>query len=170
MIAIFVALIGALNWGLVGAFDFNLVETVLPIRMARIIYVLVGVAGLSLLFQRDMYLPFLGQTALPCHALPNKIPDEANVSVTVKVPANAKVVYWASEHSKEMEVADNPWTAYGQYENSGVVTADKTGDAILKIRDATKYKVPSGKVLEKHVHYRYCQQPGLLSPVFTAYL
>lgn len=40
-------IIGALNWGLVGAFDYNLVESLgLPMGVVKTIYVLVGLAGL----------------------------------------------------------------------------------------------------------------------------
>lgn len=39
-------IIGALNWGLVGAFNFNLVSMLLGMGLlARIVYILVGVAG-----------------------------------------------------------------------------------------------------------------------------
>lgn len=44
-------LVGALNWGLVGAFEWNLVEALLgawPV-VERVVYVVVGVAGLFLL-------------------------------------------------------------------------------------------------------------------------
>lgn len=44
-------LIGALNWGLVGAFEFNLVDTLLgswPVVM-RVVYVLVGVSAIFML-------------------------------------------------------------------------------------------------------------------------
>ncbi len=44
-------IIGALNWGLVGAFDFNLVSAILgsvPV-VERVVYVLVGLAGLMML-------------------------------------------------------------------------------------------------------------------------
>jgi len=40
--------VGALNWGLVGAFNFNLVETVLGTwpMVEKAVYILVGLAGL----------------------------------------------------------------------------------------------------------------------------
>lgn len=39
-------IIGAINWGLVGAFNFNLVSMLLGMGLlARIVYILVGVAG-----------------------------------------------------------------------------------------------------------------------------
>ena len=49
-------LIGALNWGLIGLFDFNLVSSLFGDEnvMTRIIYVLVGLAGIinvGLLFE-----------------------------------------------------------------------------------------------------------------------
>ncbi len=43
-IALTIAIIGAVNWGLIGFFDFNLVATI----FGRIIYALVGVCGLYL--------------------------------------------------------------------------------------------------------------------------
>jgi uncharacterized membrane protein YuzA (DUF378 family) len=42
--------IGALNWGLVGLFDLNLVEEILGAgTVADVVYVIVGVAGLAML-------------------------------------------------------------------------------------------------------------------------
>lgn len=44
--------IGAINWGLVGAFNFDLVATIFGGMsiLSRIIYVIIGVCGLILLF------------------------------------------------------------------------------------------------------------------------
>ena len=43
------AIIGALNWGLVGLFNFNLVDASFGSGsvLARIVYVLVGIAGVA---------------------------------------------------------------------------------------------------------------------------
>jgi uncharacterized membrane protein YuzA (DUF378 family) len=42
--------LGALNWGLVGLFDVNLVEEIFGTgTVADVIYVIVGVAGLAIL-------------------------------------------------------------------------------------------------------------------------
>ena len=49
IIALIVAIIGALNWGLIGLFNFDLVATLFGGQMSlisRIIYSAVGVAGL----------------------------------------------------------------------------------------------------------------------------
>ena len=47
-IALFLIVIGAINWGLIGFFRFNLVDTLLGDMSAfsRIIYALVGISGL----------------------------------------------------------------------------------------------------------------------------
>lgn len=54
-VALVLVIIGAINWGLIGLFDFNLVETLFGTEniISKIIYVLVGIAGIidiSLLF------------------------------------------------------------------------------------------------------------------------
>jgi uncharacterized membrane protein YuzA (DUF378 family) len=49
-IAFILVIIGGLNWGLVGAVDFNLVMTIFGVGMvANIIYILVGLSALYLL-------------------------------------------------------------------------------------------------------------------------
>ena len=47
-ICLILVIIGALNWGLVGLFDFNLVTAVFGIDsiLSNVIYVLVAIAGL----------------------------------------------------------------------------------------------------------------------------
>ncbi len=47
-IALALVIIGAINWLLVGAFNFNLVDTIFGAMsiLSRIIYILVGISGL----------------------------------------------------------------------------------------------------------------------------
>ena len=57
-IALVLVIIGAINWGLIGIFNFNLVETIFGgfSVLSRIIYILVGISGLwciRLIFDRD---------------------------------------------------------------------------------------------------------------------
>ena len=57
-IVLILIVIGAINWGLVGLFNFNLVSTIFGNMslISRIIYILVGVSGLwgiKLLFDKD---------------------------------------------------------------------------------------------------------------------
>lgn len=59
-ISLVIVIIGALNWGLVGIFDFNLIAFIfdsISVVISRIIYALVGVAGvvcISCLFDRTI--------------------------------------------------------------------------------------------------------------------
>lgn len=57
-IALVLIIIGAINWGLIGLFGFNLVDTIFGAMsiISRIIYTLVGISGLwgiKLIFDRD---------------------------------------------------------------------------------------------------------------------
>lgn len=46
-ICLIITIIGAINWGLIGIFDFNLVEMIFGSNgIARIVYTLVGITGL----------------------------------------------------------------------------------------------------------------------------
>ena len=47
-IALVLIIIGAINWGLIGVFSFNLVDTIFGTMslLSRIIYTLVGISGL----------------------------------------------------------------------------------------------------------------------------
>lgn len=51
-VAVVIVIVGALNWGLVGFFKWNLVEAILGIgsTMTRVVYGLVGIAGLYSIF------------------------------------------------------------------------------------------------------------------------
>ena len=47
-ICLVITIIGAVNWGLIGLFDFNLVTTIFGTdsALSRIVYTIVGVTGL----------------------------------------------------------------------------------------------------------------------------
>lgn len=47
-IALILVIIGAINWGLIGIFNFNLVDTLFGTMniISRVIYTLVGISGL----------------------------------------------------------------------------------------------------------------------------
>ncbi len=46
-ICLVITIIGAVNWGLIGLFDFNLVESLVGTgAFAKVIYTLVGITGL----------------------------------------------------------------------------------------------------------------------------
>ena len=65
----------------------------------------------------------------------------------------------------------NPWDAYANFENSGVVRADASGNAVLQFRSPSSYKVGLlNNTLKRHVHYRVCKHPGMLSDVKTIFV
>lgn len=47
-------LVGGLNWGLIGFFEYNLVEELLDYDLARVVYALVGLAAVWLAY--NMYV------------------------------------------------------------------------------------------------------------------
>ena len=62
IIAFVLAIVGAVVWGLVGIFDFNVVAAIFGAGaeavVSRIIYTLVGVLGLWLILYWAIYKPF----------------------------------------------------------------------------------------------------------------
>ena len=178
MLAIIFLIIGGLNWGLV-MLNYNLAQEIglkTHKNVELAIYGLIFASAIYVMFSQYTYLPFLGEMAFPCDSMATHIPDNANTSVSIKVPPKSVVVYWASEtaHSELKDLPD-PRTAYHKYENTGVVISDDEGNVELKFRDPQNYVVPSltisGKEkLEKHVHYRYCIGNGMLSPIYTVFL
>jgi uncharacterized membrane protein YuzA (DUF378 family) len=164
--------IGALNWGLVGVFKFNVVEFIgryTSSHLETLVYVLVGISALVNIMSRNYYLPFLGDAVFPCNSMLEKVPQNADVQVKVEVTPNSNVIFWASETNKD--IMENPWVAYAEYSNAGVARSDVNGVAVLKFRTPSSYKVPSGmKTLAPHVHYRVCSQPGMLGEVKSVFM
>ena len=62
IIAFVLAIVGAVVWGLVGIFDFNVVAAIFGAGaeavVSRIIYTLMGVSGLWLILYWAIYKPF----------------------------------------------------------------------------------------------------------------
>lgn len=52
-LAYVLVVVGGLNWGLVGAFDYNLVDSLFGAgsTLSRVVYVLVGLAALEMLYK-----------------------------------------------------------------------------------------------------------------------
>jgi len=162
-------LIGGLNWLLIGTTGVDAVRLGLAPRHAKWVYILIGVAALSLVLRRDIYLPFLGETIVPGGALAEKTPQNANEQVTITTIPGAKVLYWAAEpnptQGKDLPMWDE---AYSEFENSGVAIADGAGNAILRFRGPPQaYTVPIMGRLESHVHFRVCDEHGVMGRVQT---
>ncbi len=176
-ILITLILIGSINWGLVGLFNFDFVKyfgsvfgTNAGDVVSRFIYLLVAMSAILLMIKRDTFLPFLGKTVMPQPMTEYK-PIGNLITKTIKnLPPNVKVIYWASLPSDK--VIDNPEDAYGNYSNQGVTTTDENGTAILEVQNPSSYKIPSyydpfKGTLKPHIHYRYWTSSGMTSPLFT---
>ena len=186
MILLALVLIGALNWGF-HTFGYNLVEMLnrflsgvfkrrLPLD--RIIYVVVAISALILAFQRDTWLPFLGESVLPGAVLTLKT-NSGDTSVDVHVKPSTKVAYWAakpaeskpeSKPESDADVVPPVKAAYDDFENSGVVVANEQGVAKLVFNKGTSYIVPSGRKIESHVHYREFGEDGMMGPVKSVFV
>ncbi len=171
-LAMILILVGALNWLSIGVTSVNIVERLLGKQIARIIYIVVGIAALSIMFNRDTYLPFLGETVMPCATIPESTPEGANTEMRVSdLPAGAKVLYWAAEPETEKLKELKDWKkAYLEYKNAGVTVVGKDGVAILRVRKPQPYTVPWKGELEPHIHLRICGTDGMLSRIKTVYV
>ena len=164
-ILLFTSLVVVVN----GIFKLNILKLI-PNPLTYIIYFTIMLSIVYNIFRRDYYLPFLGNTVYPCNSLTLKTPENANVMRKVSdLRPNVNVVFWASESSED-KVIDNPWDAYDTYSNAGVTISDSNGNATFMVRTPTPYKIPSGFVLDNHIHYRECIGKGILGPVKTLML
>lgn len=130
-----------------------------------------SVLALYLLLQRDLYLPFLGHAAFPLGVVQNEIaPKDSNVSHELEFSAKdegKRVIYWGAKPSQQ--VVPNPWDAYQDFTNAGV-SVIKNGKAVIQFFCPSKYQVPWGKTLDRHIHYRVCCERGLMGPVQTVFI
>lgn len=170
LVAMVLVVVGGLNWGAVGLFGVDLVRTVFGRGLlANVVYVAVGVAAVVVALNRDSYLPFLGETVMPCSLLAERVPDHADTEVSVHgLEPGAKLLYWAAEPATEGLGRIRDWRrAYLDFANAGVTSADAGGHAVLRIRRPQPYTVPIKGRLEAHVHWRVCGEGGMLGPVRT---
>lgn len=170
MISRVIIVLSAIVVGIVGVVGVNFVEQAAG-KLTWIIYTIVGLAGLLQLFNRDFYLPFLGETAFPCVSLMEKIPVNANTEVKIRTLPNVNVIYWAAENNDK--ISPNPMLAYGKYENAGVARSDAEGIVALRVRYPGEYKVGMiNRKLDRHIHYRVCAGTGsgLLGRIETVML
>ena len=169
-IAISLLIIGSLNWLLIGLLNVNVVSRIFGKSvLTTCVYVLVGVSAMAIMFDRDTYLPFLGPMVIPCSVLEPRDPPGATREVKLNVGPNAKIVYWAAEPGSGEKL--NSWkNAYLDYQNAGVAVSNGNGEAVLKIREPQRYKVPFKGELAPHVHYRVCGQAGWMGRINTVTL
>jgi hypothetical protein len=124
---------------------------------------------------REIFLPFLGSSAYPPPLIPSEMhPPNTNYSLNYNFdyPNGSKIIYWASEDKAktENEIYNNPHDAYGNYKNSGIAIINNN-KAVLHINYPDKYKIPSGNILNRHIHYRVATPNNpILSEVKTIYI
>jgi hypothetical protein len=137
-----------------------------------------GVAAVLLIFQKDFWLPFLGDTVLPLDLIPVKdIKQEGGLTLQVDAPRHSKVIYWAAQSIGNLDIstAIGPKQAYGDYSNSGVVLADDNNKATINVHPPRGYTVEKplrGKMtLPRHIHYRVADPTGAwIGPVQTIFV
>jgi hypothetical protein len=172
IVAMVLLVVGGLNWGSFAAFGArgDIFRLLGPIGRV-IAHGLVAVAALWVAFRRDTYLPFLGETVMPCSVLMDRVPEHADKEVHVDgLTPGAKVIFWAAEPATEGLARIRTWQqAYLDYANAGVATVDGAGHAVFHVRKPAGYVVPGGRGLTAHVHWRVCGEGagGMLGPVQT---
>jgi uncharacterized membrane protein YuzA (DUF378 family) len=165
MIAIFFVLIGSLNLGFTGLKDIDVIKSLFPLY-AKYVFIFIGVCGLSLLFKRSTYLPFLGECVFPINVLDVSHPENANITLNVPISNEyEKVIYWAANND-----SDNPKDAYSSTDNVGVSEV-KDGNTILHFRCPKEYKVGLfSRKLKKHIHYRGINKNNMMGKVETDFV
>ena len=180
LICMVLVILGALNWG-AHVFDINLVQIIdnllndlvtaltgekLNIKFNIIVYSMVFSAAIILARQKTFWLSFLGPSVLPSSLVPLRKPSKSDIVVNIKTKPNSKVAYWSAlpNNSKDVPFVTE---AYGDFSNSGVVMSNDKGEASLSLLSGTKYVVPSGKEISRHLHWRLINENGMMGPVNT---
>jgi hypothetical protein len=141
-------------------------STVLSSSWARTVVLVALIGAVYVGTNRDFYMPFLGPTVVPTSVLKLGTPKDATVAVSIDAPRNAThVVYWAATPSTMP--ASSPMAAYRGFNNAGVVEVAGRR-ATLRLACPGTYKVGWGRLLPRHVHYRYVFDNGVLSATKTA--
>ncbi len=178
MICTILVLVGALNWGLIGVLNMNLVKLInentfnSPVFESTV-YILVGIAALYIGFNRNTYLPFLGDTVLA----PSLIKDtgvtreNANIEVEVDGEGASTVMYWAANPAEAGHDGEKfAFDAYANFENAGVAPV-VNGKAKLRVECPQKYWVKKygfiKQTIPRHLHYRLIYPTGWTSEVLT---
>ena len=139
--------------------------------IAKLLYVIVSIAGIYMITQRTYYLPFLGETVLPASVLAPKVQKSYDDEIRIEVPGRVvKVVYWAADKQNNDDKTIKSWNdAYNKFDNSGVALVSNNV-AIMKIQRPQTYTVGQFGVtrqLPAHIHYRLVYMDGTMSEIYT---
>jgi hypothetical protein len=175
-VAFYFIIFGSISYTLYGFFKIDTIDIINKYSINGMDFALHFIIMSSIAYhlnRRDFHLPFLGNAVYPCTSLMEKTPKNASLSIELfGLTPNVNVVYWASEqiNNKSDVIIDNPWDAYDEYSNSGVGKTDDKGYIVVRIRPPIQYRIPTGKILKKHLHYRECIGKGMLGPVKSHYI
>jgi uncharacterized membrane protein YuzA (DUF378 family) len=170
-------ILAGLSYTLKFTTDKDLFEYIQNSMVTYIILLLIGLATLYNMFNRDYYLSFLGKTVIPISSKIEKSEKSNNVIDVVleDLPRQTSVIYWASMKQDSQDIL-NYTEAYGNYSNSGIAQTDENGRVVVKIECPSEYTVPKfgffRRKLNKHIHYRYeiPNKKGLYSRIYTKYI
>ena len=173
MLARVFMVIGSINYlsGVLLNTSFN---NYLPKTIVPIIIIIIGLSGLYVGFNRDYYLPFLGECAIPLKDInPYPKSDKTQTYKLSGLPNNTKVIYWAAEPSESINT--DPFKAYGNYKNSGSDITNDDGELDINLEIPGEYSVSKfgfPKRIKRHLHYRYelPQYRGMYSRVITKFV
>jgi len=175
MILTAIVIVGALNWGTT-ALGYNLVKILsnslngflkTNYSFDKIIYIIIAICAIMLSIRRTTWLPFLGKSILPESLVPLKTPVKTDTIITIKTNPNVKIAYWAAFLNDDNTDVNK---AYDDFSNSGVVMSDSNGIAKLPILSGSGYTVPSGRKIDRHVHYRILDKSlGMMDKINTEY-
>lgn len=136
-----------------------------------VIMFIIGLCLINILFDRNTYLPFLGDTIIP-HSLFKPLNNSLNkydktdfkkISINVDAPNGINVIWWAASPSNEINKVDK---AYGDYMNSGVSEV-KDGIGKIEFYYPQKYYLDNTRMLDNHLHYRISYNNGFVSEINT---
>lgn len=173
-----ILLLSVISFVLNGLFNVNLINylSFQNKNVKSVLYVTIGFIVLYFLFNRDFYLPFLGQTVLPPSLIKDIDVDSYDKEIKLcNIPTDVvKVIYWAADPSNNITIFKNYKKAYNKFSNVGT-TIVYNNCATLRLKMPQPYTVPrfgvfGEKTLSRHVHYRYVYPSGFISPVMTYYI
>jgi len=165
-------IIGGIIWGFYGTFDIYILDIIPSVIIQKFICALIGIASIILIFNTNYFLTHLDDTFIPYPLINNdNQPIDSNYSIKILVPPNSKVLYWAAEPLNNNEdMYRDVQKAYGDFMNSGIVTADASGNAYLLLKIPGPYTIHNqvfSKTLLPHIHYRYTLKNSILSKIYT---